>query len=446
MNDFTSFIELFVNLFQGTALTYFAYYVLGSKRNANYMRSTGLFYGVLLAALISAANYFTIFEHFYIFLYALLIFVYSVRHLKGSYSFKILISVYSILVPAVSSVIITNIFSYLFNTPLEDILYLRDRERYVTMFVAQLTILYLLRLLSGILKKEFKGKSALVNLEMLLVSLVFFVSIIVCSFLNFVSISGENKSLFISIVFVGILLMNIITSMLTIDLNRKNTIARENEILKIQNEYNIQYAENISSQYGYVKKIQHDIRNHNAMLHSLLMEGQIDKAIKYTEEISGKVERSVVYIQTRNDIVNSVINLKLSAAKSLGIDCSYSSVSDFSGVEDYDLCSLLSNLLDNAISAAVNSTKKILSINISSDEWSYLFCVKNSIDNSVFSDNPDLKTSKSDKVHHGLGISIINGIAEKYEGKFDLYEEKGFFYSRVLLNKPEKFMIEQNQR
>ena len=146
-------------------------------------------------------------------------------------------------------------------------------------------------------------------------------------------------------------------------------------------------------------------------------------------------DEKLVFVRTGNDIVNAVVNLKLSAAKSIGIDCTYSSVADFTGIEDSDLCSLLSNLLDNAITAAAGSTRKILQLNISADEWSYLFSVKNSIDSSVLDVNPSLSTTKTENYCHGIGTLIVGDIAKKYEGIYDVYEESGFFCCNVLLNK-----------
>ena len=186
-------------------------------------------------------------------------------------------------------------------------------------------------------------------------------------------------------------------------------------------------------QYETIRKIRHDYKNHLAAVSAIFKEGKTEKAVQYLEEGISKSDEKLVFVQTRNDIVNAVINLKLSAARTLGIDCTYSSVADFKGLDDYDLCSLLSNMLDNAVTAAAESERKILQINISANEWSYMFNVKNSIDSSVLTDNPSLKTTKTSE-GHGLGTVIIREIAEKYDGVCDFYEEDDLFCCNVLLN------------
>lgn len=112
-------------------------------------------------------------------------------------------------------------------------------------------------------------------------------------------------------------------------------------------------------------------------------------------------------------------------------------VTDFSDINDVDLCSLLSNILDNAITACKNcqiDSKRIF-INIISDEYKYVFCVKNSIPESVLQHNPDLITTKSDKDNHGMGVKIIRSIAAKYDGKVDYYEEDKEFCCSVILKR-----------
>ena len=50
---------------------------------------------------------------------------------------------------------------------------------------------------------------------------------------------------------------------------------------------------------------------------------------------------------------------------------------------------------------------------------------KNSCSVSPATDNKELKTRKSDKTHHGLGIKSINKIVKKYGAVYDWkYDEK----------------------
>lgn len=102
--------------------------------------------------------------------------------------------------------------------------------------------------------------------------------------------------------------------------------------------------------------------------------------------------------------------------------CVCLSVSDFSDIADIDLFRLLSNMIQNAITATakIECKSKQIYLKITSDEYKYEFSIKNTIEKSVLSDNPELITSKKDKSYHGYGVSIIKDISKKYLGKSKL--------------------------
>jgi len=94
-------------------------------------------------------------------------------------------------------------------------------------------------------------------------------------------------------------------------------------------------------------------------------------------------------------------------------------------------------MLENAVTACNLSERKDKQIylKISSDEYKYIFNLKNTIDESVLAKNPHLRTTKKNKSSHGYGTKIICDIARKYHGKYDFYEEEGFFCCSVTLKK-----------
>ena len=205
-------------------------------------------------------------------------------------------------------------------------------------------------------------------------------------------------------------------------------------LFRVQQKYQQQYLENAENQYETIRKLRHDFKNHNIVIASLFENGDFDKAKRFVGDYLDQMSVSGTFVNTDNNIVNAIINCKAEVAKSLDIETSIVTVSDFDGIDDLDLCSLISNMFDNAIDACrkVKENRQI-HFSIKKDESNYTFCMKNSIEGSVIQNNPNLITTKKDKHLHGLGTKIIKDIAKKYNGMADFFENDDFFICYIIL-------------
>lgn len=263
------------------------------------------------------------------------------------------------------------------------------------------------------------------------------ISITIGALLNLISLdpSSHNGRVYLVVVFVGVILINIVVCYLIVDLGKKNKAVRENELLKLTQEYSRQYAKNSAIEYDVIRKLRHDFKDSFSVIYTLLSNGNIENAMQLIKENIDATEKMMTFVKTDNDVVNAVINAKLSTAKSLGVDSTCLSVMNFDGIETLDLCRLLANMLENAITACVNSKvdRKQIYLKISSDEYNYTFYLKNSISESVIDVNPALNTTKDHKDEHGFGTQIIRDIVNKYNGRCDFYEEDNCFCCNVIL-------------
>ena len=235
----------------------------------------------------------------------------------------------------------------------------------------------------------------------------------------------------------GIILVNAVVYYLVVDLGKKNVAVRENEILKLQREYNRQYIANANTEYDLIKKLRHDFKDSYSVIYTLLSEGKTTKAMEHIENNIDILSQTEIFVRTNNDIVNAVVNAQLSTAKSFGVDATCLSMMDFDGVNDLDLCRLLSNMLENAVTACVNcnSTKRQIYLKITDDENNFTFNLKNTVEGSVLTNNKHLHTTKNTNDEHGYGTKIIRDIAIKYNGRCDFYEEDDLFCCNVILKK-----------
>lgn len=59
--------------------------------------------------------------------------------------------------------------------------------------------------------------------------------------------------------------------------------------------------------------------------------------------------------------------------------------------------------------------------------------VRNRAEETVLRENPSLHTTKEDREHHGIGLSVVRSIAATYQGNLDVRWENGYFCANVIL-------------
>ena len=94
-------------------------------------------------------------------------------------------------------------------------------------------------------------------------------------------------------------------------------------------------------------------------------------------------------------------------------------------INDYDLCSILNNLLDNALEYSAKNNFSTVWLNIYLEASVLLIDVVNNIsapiDISKFS-----STTKADNINHGFGLAIVKETVHYYNGslKYELSESQ----------------------
>lgn len=435
---FWNFFELLINIFQGFAMIYFPYKYFGGKYSDKFTGNYGIWFSLIVALEISLFNQMTIFEHLYAVFYGITIFLYSFIFLKGNKYNKLFISALSMLIPMISGATNAGLVSIIFNRSFEQILAEDNNARALGLVFTQLSIIYLYYFIIKIFTKNKNDEHHLTKSDAFLISVTIFLSVIIGSILCTTALEniGKSSRLLIFIGFICLLIINIIILYISVDLRIKNNVEIQNEKLKIIISHNKQYIENADNEYQVIRKLRHDTKDTYRVIDDYLLNNEIEKAREYIRKIVKIADDKILFVNTDNKIVNSVINSKLTFAKSYGINATCLCINDYEGIDDIDLCRLLSNMLENAVTATSNCNllSKSILLRITYEQNQYIFLLKNSIDNSVLTENPELSTNKSDFVNHGYGVKIIRDIAEKYHGHCDFYEEDNMFCCLVVLN------------
>ncbi len=157
-----------------------------------------------------------------------------------------------------------------------------------------------------------------------------------------------------------------------------------------------------------------DIKDHLSSDKALL-----DQEIKKTSQ---SLQDVFTEIYTNNTIINTILVLKKTYGLQAGIDISYSiDVPDNLPVTELDICTLLCNMLDNGIEAALKCPydSRFVKLQIKTNN-EYLFVTTK---NSVFNESGTIDFSKSAKSatdEHGFGVELIRSITNKYNGHLSI--------------------------
>lgn len=211
-------------------------------------------------------------------------------------------------------------------------------------------------------------------------------------------------------------------------LSEKAAAEYELSELKANAENLARQDEEIHRLHESIRSIKHDMKNHLIVIASYLNGGDTEAAKAYTSKILDKLNTVHSYIETGNSLMNHILNVKLNSARGKGIAVKAEIENlSFAKMESIDFSALLSNMLDNAVEASENEISPEISVVISRRRSYETILVKNRISRPILASNPSLTSTKSDSTSHGLGVSQIRSICEKYGGMSDFYEEDGYF-------------------
>lgn len=175
-----------------------------------------------------------------------------------------------------------------------------------------------------------------------------------------------------------------------------------------------------------IRSIKHDMKNHLLCIKQLCANGNYSGLDEYISDISDTLDSVDKSIHTGNEIADVIINEKIRQANELGIDFSYCGEPVNINIKPVDVCTILSNLLDNAIEAnsEVGPYNKYVELTFRQTKNFLLITVKNpTVNNIKISDNI-IVTTKSDKKIHGFGIDNVRRAVKKYEGELNLSVNK----------------------
>ncbi len=219
-------------------------------------------------------------------------------------------------------------------------------------------------------------------------------------------------------------------------------ISKEKKIQNMMGEYQKSILENnyirLNEMYKGAARGMHDYKNHILVIRELMATKSYDEAEVFVNTLCDNLKKeNFAQTYTGVEIVDAVLNVKQNEGTKNSIKTDIrASYPHNCGIVSVDICTILGNLLDNAIEACAKvetKEKRHINVRISYTENIVMIKIENTVSENPFLSKTPLVTTKKDRKSHGLGISIVKKITEKYHGDLKQICENGVFVSKVIL-------------
>ena len=216
--------------------------------------------------------------------------------------------------------------------------------------------------------------------------------------------------------------------------NQKEKI--RNRIAEIQNELLRENYQMVSDLYESNARLYHDLNNHLDILYQMIASEQLDEAREYISQISEPMKELMLKSFTGNDIIDVIISSKKQKAEQLGIKVSIDAeFPSNTGIRTNDICTILGNLMDNAMEGSKNTENARICLKICRVHQFIVIQISNSISKQPQIDEKigRLITDKEDKSRHGWGMQSVKTTLEKYNGTMKYQFNETQFKITVML-------------
>ncbi|MFB5269233.1 ATP-binding protein [Paenibacillus enshidis] len=244
--------------------------------------------------------------------------------------------------------------------------------------------------------------------------------------------SEKNIYYFISIF--GLLLLNVFIVYIFDNIVEKFQLIHQNSQLQNQMDYQDANYEKTVHSFKNIKRIVHDTNQQFLYIEECIKRNELEQAREHIRVTLNKIEDAYHRVNTGNLVIDALVTntLNIGQANGIKIDTKLSLAMKDIHIERYDLCVVLGNMLDNAIEASKKikiADDRYMLIKIHSNESALFLHILNHVEKEDVS----LYSQKPNPEFHGLGLTNISRICEKYGGNMTIEMKNKVFNNMVVL-------------
>ncbi|AUS26703.1 GHKL domain-containing protein [Paenibacillus sp. P2(2022)] len=250
---------------------------------------------------------------------------------------------------------------------------------------------------------------------------------------NVLSVYSEKNMYYFGSI-IGFISLNVFIIYIFDNVIEKFQLMHENAQLQHQMDYQDANYEKTVHSFKNIKRIIHDTHQQFLYIDECIKRNELAEASEHIKITLNKIEGAYQRVNTGNLVIDALVtnSLNIGQANGIKVDTQLNLYSQKVNIERYDLCVALGNMLDNAIEASKKvkiAEDRFILIKIHSNESALFIHILNHMENEV----AHLQSLKSNPDIHGIGLTNISRICDKYGGNMTIETKNKVFDNMVLL-------------
>lgn len=214
-----------------------------------------------------------------------------------------------------------------------------------------------------------------------------------------------------------------------------NKLISEGKLIKEKMKMQYDHYINIQKDHMKIRQLHHDIKNHIICIKGVTLSS--NEATDYINSIENELDRYNNSFNTQNMVLDIILKEKSKFCNKTNIKLliDINNFDKCSFIETIDICSIFSNILDNAIDACekmIDDKKEIILRGTIVNNF-FVIRIENTKQNKINIENNFIKTSKRDKYLHGLGIRSVKDSVFKYGGDVVIDHSENRFIMKIFI-------------
>lgn len=214
----------------------------------------------------------------------------------------------------------------------------------------------------------------------------------------------------------------------------KVQLTHENTQLQRQMDYQDANYEKTVHSFKNIKSIIHDINQQFLYIDECIKRNELAAAGEHIQSTLNTIEGAYQRVNSGNLVIDALVTntLAMGQANGIKIDTKIQLHSQHIQIDRYDLCVVLGNMLDNAIEASKKvrqAEDRYVLIAIHSTSSALVIQIMNHVEKPIV----ELKSEKPNPEYHGIGLTNISRICEKYGGHMSIEHPYRKFNNMVVL-------------